>query len=211
MNCFFLPPGRVGACLGSVLGIRHRSAPRDRHRYSRRRGLLPGAAAAGGRSRPALRPHPPRECGHGRQMMPPTMTGGCYDHDESPIARHHTKKAPVWRGRSHGPIKRRNFWFTRFLLFFQPLEPVLGLRPHILRRRAAVTGPALDRCLHREHAEDVRGDLRLDVLHPVQRHLMERDALLDARPTMRPVTWCASRNGSFSVRTSQSARSVAVA
>ena len=32
-----------------------------------------------------------------------------------------------------------------------------------------------------------------------------------AAATIRPVTWCASRNGIFSVRTSQSARSVAVA
>ena len=34
---------------------------------------------------------------------------------------------------------------------------------------------------------------------------------LEASATMRPVMWWASRNGIFSVRTSQSARSVAVA
>ena len=58
---------------------------------------------------------------------------------------------------------------AQFPLFFQPLEPRLGLRPDFFRRRAAIADAAFDRGVHGEHRHNRRGDLRLDRLHLLQR------------------------------------------
>ncbi len=63
----------------------------------------------------------------------------------------------------------------------------------------------------RQHVVDRGGDARLDRLHLVERQLGERATRASARLTIAPVAWCAWRNGSPATRTSQSARSVAVA
>src|SRR5437868_6562091 len=66
-------------------------------------------------------------------------------------APHHTKIALVWRDLSNHEIAAKFLSSAQFSLFFQPLQPGFGLAQHVLRRRAAVAGPAFHRRFDREH------------------------------------------------------------
>src|SRR5215510_5112093 len=86
-------------------------------------------------------------------------------------------------------------WRALAGLLVEQFQPFFGLGADLPRRGAAKAGTAGNRTLDRQHGKDLVGDARLDRLHGGERQ----------------VTWWASRNGRPSVRTSQSARSVAVA
>jgi hypothetical protein len=64
---------------------------------------------------------------------------------------------------------RHNRRSAQISLFFQPLEPGLGLRGHVLWRSAAKARSALYGSLYRKHLQRLRGDFWFDRLHRTKR------------------------------------------
>src|SRR5690348_16264189 len=191
---------RLGGVLG--LGVGRRCPSRRDVARGRRQVERPLATAASQRQRDHAQEHD----GPSRRRAEIT------DHDDIPNAGGTIQRLPC-HGESSGPTKLQRNWFVPpyFRCFSSRLAQALACAATFF----GAVPPKLVRLFTDDSTESTfsASAVILGSTSCIASSGNSCSAMpcLEASATMRPVTWWASRNGIFSVRTSQSARSVAVA
>ena len=162
--------GRIERCRAGLPGRPHIGVASEATIHGVRRQVEAAlAAAAAERERSGAQDDdgPPR-----RGQAPVT------DHVEIPNAGRTIQRLPG-SGETWMTMKlQRNLWRSALLsLFFQPLQPGLGLGRAHSSARCRHSWCGFSPRFHRKHLHRLGGNLRLDLLHRLQRQFVQGDAL----------------------------------